>query len=324
MNGLISIIVPVYNTENTLERCVRSLREQTYSDIEILLVNDGSKDGSLAVCRRFAQEDSRVRVIDKPNGGVSSARNAGLDAARGDYVMFCDSDDWVDPDWCSVMLRCSQPDGLTVCGIVREDIPCPENKQEETLSMEQTERKDFLHYPLVMCSPVNKIFSCAVIEKNRLRFSEKLSLGEDFAFVLSYLCAVKGKVCFLNWRLYFYDVSSEGSLSKRAPSPEQCESVFQKITSAMDSLGALDSQSLEARDRLVMPQLEHFLISTARRKDISFREKMSIAGDVGKLESFRSCSGRVIEWGNPIYLWIWRKKYVKLILLYLILQSVRT
>ena len=105
MEKLISIIVPVYNAERTLHRCVTSLVEQIYPNIEILLVNDGSKDASLEMCRGYERQDSRIRVIDKPNGGVSSARNAGLDVARGEYIMFCDSDDWVSPLWCEHMVR---------------------------------------------------------------------------------------------------------------------------------------------------------------------------------------------------------------------------
>ena len=90
MEKAVSIIVPVYNAEKTLERCVRSLMAQTLRSIEIIRVNDGSPDRSPEICRQLASEDGRIRVIDKPNGGVSSARNAGLDAARGEYVMFCD------------------------------------------------------------------------------------------------------------------------------------------------------------------------------------------------------------------------------------------
>ena len=112
MEKIVSIIVPVYNAEKTLERCVRSLMAQTLRSIEIILVNDGSRDQSLAICQRLAQEDGRIRLIDKPNGGVSSARNAGLDVARGDYVMFCDSDDWVEPDWCESMVSLFSPGGL--------------------------------------------------------------------------------------------------------------------------------------------------------------------------------------------------------------------
>ena len=83
-----SVIIPVYNAEKTLKRCVDSLLEQNCSDLELILVNDGSKDSSLEICKAYQNENNCVRVIDKPNGGVSSARNAGLDAAFGQYVLF--------------------------------------------------------------------------------------------------------------------------------------------------------------------------------------------------------------------------------------------
>ena len=102
---MISVIVPVYNCERFLDRCVESLVAQTCSEIEILLVNDGSKDGSLAVCRKWEARDKRVIVIDRPNGGVSAARNAGLDRARGDYIAFVDSDDWIDSTMYEKLLK---------------------------------------------------------------------------------------------------------------------------------------------------------------------------------------------------------------------------
>ena len=92
---MISIIIPVYNVEKYLFRCVNSILSQTYSDIEIILVDDGSPDNSPELCDEIAQTDSRVVVIHKKNGGLSSARNAGLDIAKGDYVFFIDSDDWL-------------------------------------------------------------------------------------------------------------------------------------------------------------------------------------------------------------------------------------
>ena len=95
---MISVIVPVYNSITTLERCVRSLCAQTFEDLEIILVDDGSTDGSGALCSALSREDARIRVIRKENGGVSSARNAGIEAAKGEYLMFSDSDDYVEPD----------------------------------------------------------------------------------------------------------------------------------------------------------------------------------------------------------------------------------
>lgn len=95
---IISIIVPVYNAEAYLNRCIDSILEQTIQDFEVILVNDGSKDSSLAICKEYASQDSRVRVFSKPNGGVSSARNYAIEHATGEYIMFADADDWLDKD----------------------------------------------------------------------------------------------------------------------------------------------------------------------------------------------------------------------------------
>ena len=95
-NPKITVIVPVYNTEKYLRRCVDSILAQTFTDFELLLVNDGSTDGSGAICDEYAQKDSRVRVFHKENGGVSSARNIGIDNAQGDWITFIDSDDRIE------------------------------------------------------------------------------------------------------------------------------------------------------------------------------------------------------------------------------------
>ena len=97
---LVSVIIPVYNVERYLAQCLDSVSHQTYQNLEIICVNDGSRDGSLDILRRYADEDARIQVIDKANGGVSRARNDALDCARGEYIMFVDSDDWVEPDAC--------------------------------------------------------------------------------------------------------------------------------------------------------------------------------------------------------------------------------
>lgn len=101
----ISVIVPVYNVEKYLARCVDSILAQTHSNLEVILVDDGAKDSSPTICDRYAAKDSRVRVIHKENGGLSSARNTGIEAATGEYVSFVDSDDWIEPDTYAYMLN---------------------------------------------------------------------------------------------------------------------------------------------------------------------------------------------------------------------------
>src|SRR5207253_2318057 len=107
----VSIIVPVYNNEKYLSECLDSLINQTLKDIEIILVNDGSNDNSLLICYEFGKIDGRIKVIDKPNGGVSSARNTGLKLASGKYVGFVDSDDWIESDMYEKMYSAAERHG---------------------------------------------------------------------------------------------------------------------------------------------------------------------------------------------------------------------
>ncbi|WP_345950882.1 glycosyltransferase [Mucilaginibacter sp. PAMB04274] len=101
----LSVIVPVYNKEQYIAACIQSILDQTFTDFELILVNDGSKDDSAAICQRFAETDKRVKLINKPNGGVSTARNRGLSEALGEYIGFIDSDDTIDPDMYELLLR---------------------------------------------------------------------------------------------------------------------------------------------------------------------------------------------------------------------------
>ena len=105
---LISVVVPVYKTEAYLRQCVDSLLMQTYPNLEIILVDDGSPDGSGAVCDQYARRDARICVIHQKNGGVSAARNAGVQVATGQYIAFVDSDDWVDPDYVKTLFQAAE------------------------------------------------------------------------------------------------------------------------------------------------------------------------------------------------------------------------
>lgn len=129
----ISVIVPIYKVEPYLCRCVDSILGQTFSDLEVLLVDDGSPDGCGAICDEYAKKDARVRVIHKPNGGLSSARNAGIEAAKGAWIAFIDGDDWIDPDMMNILHTAALRHGAQVaeCSYrriykdrIEEETPC--------------------------------------------------------------------------------------------------------------------------------------------------------------------------------------------------------
>lgn len=148
----ISVIVPIYNVEKYLARCVDSILAQTYQDLEIILVDDGAKDASGAICDAYAEKDPRIKVIHKKNGGLSSARNAGIDAATGEYLAFVDSDDWIEPEMYGHMLSLMEAYGAKLACAGRYDVDgatgektvglCP--KREECISSEELVGRIFL------------------------------------------------------------------------------------------------------------------------------------------------------------------------------------
>ena len=138
-NGKVSVIVPVYNTKLQIERCIASIRNQTYPDLEILLVDDGSDDGSELLCDQAAQEDARIKVIHKENGGVSGARNEGLMQASGEYVIFVDSDDWIEENMVSDMMQAAKKYGVPlVIGDYKRAIEDKVKKSKENPEREET------------------------------------------------------------------------------------------------------------------------------------------------------------------------------------------
>ena len=151
---LVTIIVPVYNTSKYLNKCLDTLLAQTYENIEIILVDDGSTDNSLEICKSYEEKDKRIVVISKPNGGSSSARNVGLDAAKGSYVGFVDSDDYVDGDFVSLMMEAIEKydvpmaqisrDEINEDGTKRDDI-CTPPKEDYMISSKEQLRELLLH-----------------------------------------------------------------------------------------------------------------------------------------------------------------------------------
>lgn len=185
----ISIIIPVYNAEKTLERCVNSILSQDFTDFELILVDDGSSDKSGQLCQAFASRDSRVRVFHQNNGGVSSARNVGLDNASGKWITFCDSDDYVLPGWLSNFILISEGYDLIVQGF-QTPYPYPwlDNEAEHCFSFSgpiragllQLHNKNILGYLWV------KMFKSEIISRYKIRFNTDIYLQEDEEFLLKY------------------------------------------------------------------------------------------------------------------------------------------
>lgn len=219
----LSIIVPVYNTAPYLRPCIDSVLSQCFTDFELLLVDDGSSDGSGDVCDRYAQRDSRVRVFHKENGGVSSARNLGLDYAKGDWIYFVDSDDEIFPGGLQTMVDCISDDvDLVLAGYERYDengnldygiderIVTLLSPQEsvETLYERHGKYYDFLTYGCI------RLLRNSIIQKSQIRFSTELANKEDTLFLMQYVLKSNGKTRFTTTPVYRYKGRADSAMGK--------------------------------------------------------------------------------------------------------------
>ncbi|MDP4118191.1 MAG: glycosyltransferase family 2 protein [Bacillota bacterium] len=213
--NLVSVIIPIYNAERTLEKCVNSVLNQDYKNIEVFLVDDGSTDESGEICESFVEKDDRVKVIHKQNGGVSSARNCALDEANGQYIFFADSDDYVAEDIFTQMLSAFEDYDLVICGYTMQYDTG--ERRERVLEPGNFENKREIAAYLAKYSHIganalwNKLFLRRLISD---RFDEDFSLGEDLKFVLQYLEKCE-RVRYINKPLYFYMYNGLTSLAYR-------------------------------------------------------------------------------------------------------------
>ena len=186
---MISVIVPVYNAEKTLEDCVDGILAQSFRDLELILIDDGSKDSSPKICDNYAEEDSRVIAIHKQNGGVSAARNAGLDIAHGEWITFIDSDDYISADFFQGVDSCKQQLLITgfrdeIGGNVYENV-----KMTSSIYQNPEDVKFFIRSQvssnMVLRGPWGKFYRRELLGTQR--FNTEMKLGEDTCFVFDYL-----------------------------------------------------------------------------------------------------------------------------------------
>lgn len=223
MNPTVSIIVPIYNAEKYLCRCIDSILNQEYTDFELLLVNDGSADSSGAICDSYAEKDSRIRVIHKENTGVSDSRNLAIAQARGTYLQFLDSDDWITPDATKLLVRAAQEyhcdlvisdfyrvvgERLSQKGDIEEDAVMT---KEEFASHMMENPADF-YYGVLW----NKLYRREIIEQNHLRMDTDISWCEDFMFNLEYIR--HAEVFYALQAPIYYYVKTKGSLVSQGAS----------------------------------------------------------------------------------------------------------
>jgi glycosyltransferase involved in cell wall biosynthesis len=208
-NVLVSIIVPVYNIEEYIEKCVDSLLAQTYANIEILLIDDGSNDKSSTICDKTALQDTRVCVIHKKNGGLSDARNVGISMSRGQYIAFVDGDDYVHKNYIKTLLNAAQryQADISVCSYIRvysDGSKAREGKREQVTQFSNIQAIRDLTLPNSLCDVVawNKLYSRRLFIENSIRYP--LGKVNEDTFTTYKLLYGANRIVFLDEPLYFY------------------------------------------------------------------------------------------------------------------------
>ena len=215
-----SVIIPAYNSEKTIKRCIESIESQNRSDVEIIVINDGSTDETESICKSLQAEYNNLIYINKENGGVSSARNSGLSVANGEYVMFVDSDDYVDSkcfDTIDKYIKSNADFYQFSFSIVEYERVVETREFSECTVNTSDEKEAFISNGVTarsINSPWAKIYKRRIINENNLRFCEDLSVGEDLAFVFSFLISAN-KFERLSDKIYFADIENDESLSRK-------------------------------------------------------------------------------------------------------------
>lgn len=216
MNDLITIIVPVYNVEKYIEECIQSIINQSYNNIEIILIDDGSTDSCGKICDEYKEKDNRIKVIHKENGGVSSARNLGIEYATGKWVSFVDGDDWIDKEFCEKMIKIAKEksSNIVLCGYNRVS--------QSGIEKINSDGKVFIvnsrEYLINSLNPQTgfgfchmKLYNISILKN--MKFNEKLKVGEDALFNQQISEHIE-KAVFLKENIYNYRVHSNSVVRK--------------------------------------------------------------------------------------------------------------
>lgn len=262
MEDLVSVIVPIYNTEQYIEKCVNSIINQTYKNLEIILIDDGSNDNSLEICEKLSNIDNRIVVKHKQNGGVSSARNMGIDISAGKYIMFTDSDDCIEPDMVSILHKNILEHDLSICRYKKifldgtseeakdyeKDFLINRNEFLQALFYNATHKYDYQGYS------VNKLFRKDIINKNNIRFAEDIFYNEDRLFVYEYVNNSDKGIFFSKYNGYNYIERDNSAMKKN----EYNEKMYTEFI-AFEKMIKLANSNKNVQDIIIAEYVLHAL-----------------------------------------------------------------
>lgn len=302
----VSVIVPVYKVEPYLRRCVDSILSQTFSDFELILVDDGSPDNCPAICEEYAASDKRVCVVHKENGGLSSARNAGLRIAQGRYIMFCDSDDYVSPRWCEAMLSLADDSKRSYIFGKMQQV-----SEDETNSLVENQplNGDVAEFPVSAFLDLhtqtkvgfacNVLYYADVIRKSTLQFRYDVII-EDLPFCLEYMKKMDS-VTYCAEAEYYYVQRNAPSLSRKYYS-QGFRKWQEKYAAIQDFINEkIPEGERDAKKRLVAEHYLYYFLNSLEntfdeRNTISLMQKLRYNQQVVRTKEFehclRYCAGR--------------------------------
>lgn len=329
---LISVIVPIYNAEKFLHYCIDSILNQSFVDFEILLVNDGSTDNSGKICDKYAEKDTRVKVIHKQNGGVSSARNAGIEAAQGEYICFVDSDDYLESNYLKELIETKKkyPDFDNVwCGF--QTVEDYYNNNKKAYDVERDNDYSFSDLNSIMDlfekwfvqMPWNKLYKTKTIVENSIVFPPELSLGEDYIFNLRYLDCTNGKIVVINKPLYDYLRDGKESLDNKYY-PNLLE-IYRRLNSETEKYAQkwkLSEEQISKMYNSFFFRLEAVLRNTFNENNkSSLRTKLKYNNRILKSSDFRESMDKMNAHIHPFYRFAYKSKnYILVLFLNLIVK----
>lgn len=284
-----SVIIPVYNAEKTLSACLSSILGQNYLDAEIILVNDGSSDRSSEICGEFAEKYQKIKYISQTNGGVSAARNTGLEHAVGEYILFVDSDDTVTDQYfeqLDILLEENDYDFIQFSYIVDNNRHRRRKVLKNKIAYNQDDTSKLLSeaiFKKTLNSPWNKLYKREFLERYSIRFNNFLSIGEDKVFNFEYLPYIK--LCRMSSQiLYTVNTASSDSLSrkKRTDLQEQSELSAKLLYEAINNSDLPESCKIQYRIALDFLKIRSVYAEAKllRKNKVAYRTRMKVLSDL--------------------------------------------
>ncbi len=318
MKEKISIIVPIYNVDKYLKRCLDSIINQTYKNIEILLIDDGSPDDCGAICDEYAKKDKRIKVIHKKNGGLSDARNYGIEASRGDYIMFIDSDDYISKNMCKILLKNALENNADIVTCNFKEIYL--NNIEKVNKQSQRERinvvsnieaiyKYFIKNDLDMNVVWNKIYKRNLFfGENKIRFPVGKLHEDDFTVYKFYYYS--NKIVIISDVLYYYfrrENSITGNFSEK--------NLLDKISAVLEQYNFIKDKEINLRYMIQARIIDNYKNFLCIKEELSTKKKIInnflIDKNLSNIKKY-IINNKGKNFFNPYMNW---KKYIKFILI---------